>query len=288
VLSVALVHGSPPSVGLVPRAEQRRELERGLSAALERFESDGLLEAPLLRVSVPPELATLDVHALPIAGRTLIDRIPIAYDSGPRSDAGRRKRVEPAIGQLLLGDPNSDLPWAAAETRRLAELLPGAKVLLGPQTAFSAVFQHLPRVHLLHFAGHASSGGLDGLGGALHLGAKDRISLGDVLALAHVPEFVVLSSCASSVSPDVGGGLSIGHAFLAAGARAVVGSSRTISDALAQTFMRELYERLLGDGKAADLPKDIHTWAEGIRAAGQAVRRSDGTADWASIRLLLP
>ncbi|HEY8943176.1 MAG TPA: CHAT domain-containing protein, partial [Polyangiaceae bacterium] len=288
VLSVHLVHGSPPSVGLVPRAELRRELERGLSVALEQFERDGFLEAPLLRVAVPPELATLDVHALPLAGRTLIDHIPVAYDSGPHSDAGRRKRVEPPTGQLLLGDPNSDLPWAAAETRRLAKLFPGAKVLLGSQIEFNAVLQHLPNVHLLHFAGHTSSGGLDGMDGALHLDAKTRISLGDVLALAHVPEFVVLSSCASSVSPDVGGGLSIGHAFLTAGARAVVGSSRTISDALAQTFMRELYERLLGDGEGARLPDDIHTWAEGIRAAGRAVRRSDGTADWASIRLLLP
>ena len=146
----------------------------------------------------------------------------------------------------------------------------------------------MPNATLLHFAGHANSGGLDGLDGALRLTAGERLSLGDVFSLRRVPEFVVLSACTSSVSPGAGGGLSIGQAFVAAGSRAVVGASRPVSDRLAQRFTQALYDELFGLDTRAALPRDGHAWASAVRAASMKVKRDDPAADWASMRLLLP
>jgi hypothetical protein len=125
------------------------------------------------------------------------------------------------------------------------------------------------------------------LDGALELSHGQRLSAADVLACERVPEFVVLSACTSSVSPEPGGGFSIGQAFLAAGSRAVIGASRAISDQLAGRFADALYERLLTAGSPPELPRDVHAWAAAVRAAALEQARADPEADWASIRLLL-
>jgi CHAT domain-containing protein len=189
---------------------------------------------------------------------------------------------------LLLGDPNSDLPRANAEAQRVARRLLNARVLLEAHSTLEALVKELPNARLLHFAGHARSGGVDGLDGALELSHGQRFSVGDVLSSERVPEFVVLSACTSSVSPEPGGGLSIGQAFLLAGSRAVVGASRAISDRLAGRFADALYDRLLASGSATtSLPRDAATWAAAVQAAALEQARADPQADWASIRLLL-
>jgi hypothetical protein len=267
-------------------AERLPDINRGLVSALERLDRQKLLEAPLLRVAVPPELAALDIHALEVNGRRLIERLPVAYVLEP----GRPPELRPAEGRpwtaLVLGDPNDDLPWANSEAKRLSQRFPVARALFGDQVTFDAVTSALPAATLLHFAGHASSGGLDGLDGALRFSGGERLSLGDVFALRRVPDFVVLSACTSSVSPGSGGGLSIGQAFVAGGSRAVIGASRSVSDRLAQNFMQALYDALLG--AEAQLPSDVRAWAAAFRVASMKVNRDDPNADWASMRLLLP
>jgi hypothetical protein len=287
-LQVERVWRFPPGAPLAPDPSQRREVERGLAGALERFQRAGQLDASLLRVTLPPELATIDVHALDIAGKPLIEWVPVAYAFEP--DAGRERPPPdaPSLGELILGDPSADLSWAAAEALRVAKRFPDAQVLLGEKASFEAVTKQLLNSRLFHFAGHANSGGIDGLDGALRLRSDQRLSFGDVLALERVPDFVVLSSCTSSVSPEPASGLSIGQAFLVAGSRVVVGASRSISDSLAQRYVQALYDRLLRTGGASRLPYDSHAWAAAIRAAGQDVRRSDAHMDWSSMRLLLP
>jgi hypothetical protein len=273
--------------GNVLKVERLRDVGRDLVIALERFEHQNLLDAPMLRVIAPPELSTLDVQALELDGRALIERLPVAYGFEP----GRLS--EPPAPQdhlwtaLVLGDPNEDLPWAGAEARRLSNRLPHSLSRFGAEVGFESVRSHLPDVGLLHFAGHANSGGLDGLDGALQLSAGQRLTFGDIFSLRRVPEFVVLSACTSSVSPGSGGGLSIGQAFVAAGSRVVIGASRAVSDRLAQNFMQALYDALLSES-GAELPRDDGAWARAVRVASMKVKRDDPTADWASLRLLVP
>jgi CHAT domain len=270
-----------------PRVERLSDVARDLGAALERFEREKLLDVPLLRVVVPPELSTLDVHALEVGGQPLIARVPVAYSFEP----GRAQPSSPharARGPLVLGNPNDDLPWALAEAQRLSQRLTGAVSLFGGRVSRASVESYLPTASLLHFAGHASSGGLDGLDGALHLAGGQRLSFGDVFALRGVPELVVLSACTSSVSHGSGAGLGIGQAFVAAGSRAVVGSSRDVSDRLARDFTQRFYDALLGASSRAVLPRDHYAWASAFRVASMKVMSEDPGADWASLRLLVP
>ncbi len=270
-----------------PRVERLQNVARDLGVALERFEREKLLDAPLLRVVVPPELSALDVHALEVGGQPLIARVPVAYSFEP----GRAKPPAPDARSgpaLVLGDPNQDLPWALAEARRLSQRLAGAVSLFGERVSRGSVESYLPSATLLHFAGHASSGGIDGLDGSLHLAGGQRLSLGDVFALRGVPEFVVLSACTSSVSHGSGTGLGIGQAFVAAGSRAVVGASRNVSDRLARDFTQRFYDALLGASSRAVLPRDHYAWASAFRVASMKVMSEDPGADWASLRLLVP
>ncbi|HKO46373.1 MAG TPA: hypothetical protein VJV79_01535 [Polyangiaceae bacterium] len=263
----------------------------GLAQVLERFQRAGLLAEPLLRVTLPPELQALDVHALRVGGRPLVAWIPVAYAFEPGAAADSESHTESqdtaASTALVLGDPNANLPRANAEARRVAHRLAEARLLLQDQVTFDAVLKDLPNARLLHFAGHARSGGIDGLEGALGLSRTQRFSVADALACERVPDFVVLSACTSSVSLEPGSGLSIGQAFLLAGSRAVVGASRTISDHLAGHFAEALYDRLLAFGSSRQLPRDIHAWAAAVRAAGLEQEQADPHGDWASVRLLI-
>jgi hypothetical protein len=262
---------------------------RAIALALEQFQQKALFDAPLLSVSLPPELLTLDLHALPVAGRALIEHVPVAYTFGPGASRERGPAEARPVTALVLGDPNLDLPWAGSEARQVAGRFSSSIALIGADVTFEAASRHLPGARLLHFAGHASSGGLDGVDGALRLNAGQRWSLGDVFSMPRVPEFVVLSACTSSVSPERGGGLSIGQAFVAAGSRAVLGASRAISDSLARRFVHSLYDALFASAPgAAAPPGDVRAWAAAARTASLNLKRSDPGADWASMRLLLP
>jgi hypothetical protein len=284
-LQVSLVSRFASSKVAQAPARELETIALGLAQQLERFTHSGLLSVPLLRVTLPPELHALDVHALQVDGRPLIDWVPVAYAFEPGAATDSRPRDSGAITALVFGDPNSDLPRANAEARRVAGRLAHTRLLLDGQVSYEAAEKTIPHARLLHFAGHAHSGGLDGLDGRLELSHGQRLSTRDVLACERVPEFVVLSACTSSVSAEPGGGLSIGQAFLMAGSQAVIGASRAISDDLAGRFADALYRHLLGSSR--ELPRDIHAWAAAVRAAGLEQARQSPQVDWASIRLLV-
>jgi hypothetical protein len=268
--------------------EQLLDVERDLVPALERFDRRRLLRASLLRVHLPPDLAALDVHALELFGSPLVERVPVAYSLSPGDAPEPPAGVNRAGSAIFLGDPNRDLTWAGTEAKRLSSRVVGSRAWFGERVTFETVRAVLPGATLLHFAGHANSGGIDGLDGALQLSGGQRLTFGDVFSLGSVPEYVVLSACSSSVSPGSGGGLSIGQAFVAAGSRLVIGSSRTVSDSVAQNFMQALYDTLLASDSGGTLPIDTHVWASAVRVASMKVKRDDPSADWASMRVLLP
>jgi CHAT domain-containing protein len=262
------------------------ELRARLARCLETFLND--LGVPLLRVTLPSELAELDVHAMSIGGRPLVERVPVAYtlepSSAPKGDVGARS---PPDSVVVIGNPRGDLPRAEVEATEVAERFPGSRLLLGNQASRSALSSELTSAHLLHFAGHGRAGGVDGTDSALMLSADHFLALGDVLALERVPNFVVLSACSSGLSTDRGAGLSIGQAFILAGAHAVIAASRAISDSESERFTRALYDHLLGAERSHTLPSGSHAWAAALRATALEFQ-GDPAMDWASVRLLLP
>ena len=103
--------------------------------------------------------------------------------------------------------------------------------------------------------------------------------MSDVFALSSVPRLVVLSGCETGRSD----GLGLAHAFVAAGARAVVGITRVVPDAGARAAMQVFY---------ANLPANKPS-AEAATIALQAMTRTllrDGRAGaaWKSFRVFVP
>jgi CHAT domain-containing protein len=135
---------------------------------------------------------------------------------------------------------------------------------------------------LLHYAGHASYGGPDGMDSALSLAGGQRLTPADILALPRTPPMVTLFGCdtgreSASGAFDV---LGLSTAFLVAGSRAVVATSRVIDDALARQVAGEFYRRLI-EAPSSD-PSAV------LRSAVLSVRDRAPTSDWTAFRVLVP
>jgi CHAT domain-containing protein len=145
----------------------------------------------------------------------------------------------------------------------------------------AALHAELPKVDLLHFAGHADFFEDASLDSALAFdrdGAA-RLTAGDVLAGDGVPATVVLSACDSARSSTVEApvGLGLAHAFLLAGGRVAIAAVRQVDDEESSALVRRFYE--VWD----TTPEDA---ARALATAQLARRAEDPQADWASFRVL--
>ena len=234
-----------------------------------------------VRLVLPDELLPTDWHALPFDGAPLIERAEVVYslDLGPRpAEAGESATA------VVIADPTEDLPGARESAGAVVAALAsrGLRVveLRGQDATHEAVRDalELPSVRLLHYAGHATFEGPDGLEASLRLARRGRFSVADVMALARVPEIVVLAGCDTarvSEGDAAGGGLGLAQAFLVKGARAAVATPRPMGDALAEQATRLLYARPIERDPALAL-----------RAVTRALRVASPEGDWASLRLL--
>lgn len=234
------------------------------------------------RLSIVPAgaLRGVDFHALPWDGSVLLDRAVVDYPAGASSSAPTQT---PRRGALVIDDPRGDLPSSRREAAAVIAALraPGAleiEQLEGEAARPPEVRARLERAELVHYAGHGTFGGRDGLESGLPL-ADGMLTAADVLALARVPSVVVLAGCETGRAATAGGieGLGLAQAFLAAGARHVVAAGRPVPDALTERLMRSFYEAL---------PAERGDVAAGLRRAQLALRQQDPSADWAAFRAL--
>nr|WP_240806708.1 CHAT domain-containing protein [Polyangium spumosum] len=267
-------------------ARRLRAVPRGASpseradAWLAPFRS-ALAGARRVRLVLPAELAEVDVHALPLDGAPLIERAAVVYslDLAPRpapSDVGATA--------VVIVDPTEDLPGARGSAGAVVAALQsrGLRVveLRGQAATHDAVRDALemPSVRIVHYAGHATFDGPDGLEASLRLARRGRFSVADVMALSRVPDVVVLAGCdtaRAAASLAESGGLGLAHAFLLKGARAALATPRPMGDALAEQATRLLY--------AEPIERDPAT---ALRAATRALRLVSPELDWAALRLL--
>ncbi|MDI1480210.1 CHAT domain-containing protein [Polyangium sp. y55x31] len=234
-----------------------------------------------VRLVLPGELLPTDWHALPFDGAPLIERAEVVYSM----DLAPRPATPPDGGTaVVIADPTEDLPGARGSAGAVVAALEarGLRVvlLLGQAATHEAVRDalELPSVRILHYAGHATFEGPDGLEASLRLARRGRFSVADVMALARVPEIVVLAGCDTARASEVdaaGGGLGLAQAFLLKGARAAVATPRPMGDALAEQATRLLY--------VEPIERDP---ARALRAVTLALRKGSPEGDWAALRLL--
>jgi CHAT domain-containing protein len=239
-----------------------------------------LLAARRLLIVPAGALRGVDFHALPWDAGTLLDRFVVEYPAGASgATPGSALRHE----ALVIDDPRGDLPSSRREAAEVIAALRGPGVwkveqLEGEAAKPPAVRARLERADLVHYAGHGTFGGRDGLESGLPL-ADGTLTAADVMALPRVPSVVVLAGCETGRAATAGGveGLGLAQAFLAAGARHVVAAGRPVPDALTERLMRSFYENLLGEGG------DV---AAGLRRAQLALRKQSPDVDWAAFRAL--
>ncbi|MCU0681418.1 MAG: CHAT domain-containing protein [Polyangiaceae bacterium] len=238
--------------------------------------------APAHRLSVVAAgaLRGVDFHALPWEGGPLIEHAVVEYPLGASNLASA---AAPRREALVIDDPRGDLPSSRREATAVIEALRGPSAfhveqLEGAAARPPVVRAHLERSDLVHYAGHGTFGGRDGLESGLPL-ADGVLTSADVLALARVPSVVVLAGCETGRAATAGGveGLGVAQAFLAAGARHVIAASRPVPDELAERLMRVFYEGLAAEGG------DV---AASLRRAQLALRKDDPEGDWAAFRAM--
>ena len=213
-------------------------------SVLERH-ADAIRAARRVHLALAPQLAGLDLHALPFdgaplyAGRPVVWTLDLPPDTGPPA-------VDARIA-LVVSDPRGDLPAARDEGREAAAALGRldleVRTLTGEQADGTRVREALGVASWFHYAGHGVFAGHAGWDSALPLAGHSTLSINDVLALPRVPSRVVLSGCETGrtdVETSVfGAGLA--QAFLVAGAREAVAATRPIDDRVAAAVVAALY-----------------------------------------------
>ena len=226
------------------------------------------------------------------APRTVLDRAVSTYTTTVRTLAYSRQRptAQSQGRALIVAMPETSgaqsLPGVAAETRLLAELLPGATILEGSDATYETVRAALPGHRIAHFACHGLSDWADP--------ATSRLLLHDhtsrpltVIAVSELnltsADLAYLSACSTSdtnlVMADEA--LHITSAFQLAGYHHVIGTLWPTGDYAAAGIARSVYEYLTDRGTR---PPAVAQTAVALHHAVRALREQPLTkaALWAS------
>ena len=243
-------------------------------------------------VIVPdPAMAMMPFAALrDPEGTRVIERFALTF--APSASVFARAAMRPpgqGAGVIALGNPAFDAerhpslePLRAAEREAadVASRYPGAKVATGAAATSTRFLELLPDARVVHLATHAVTNPHDPMS-SVFLFAPDGARSGDVRADEIVrascrADVVVLAACQTSFpaeTPSDIGTLSL--AFLAAGARNVVGTLWNVDDEDAAAFSRRLHVEL----RAGTPP------AEAVRRAQRDLLHTRPVRAWAAFTI---
>ncbi|MBO3738675.1 CHAT domain-containing protein [Actinoplanes flavus] len=237
-------------------------------------------------------LAMLPIHAAghhrDDSGRTTVDRVVSSYLSTVRSLEHTRSAAPSATRATLTvaapvvpGYP--ELPGAAAESRLISELVPGARRLTDPtrDRVLAALAEH----SVAHFACHSELR-LDDPGRSL-LALPDHrtapLTVSDIAGRRFPHELAYLSACSTAFGNPLlaDEAVHITGAFHLAGYRHVIGTLWPAGDAAGSWMARTFFAALTGDGTH---PPDTGRAAVALHHATRDLRRLslDAPTLWAN------
>ena len=197
----------------------------------------------------------------PANGRRLIEQFPLLYaPSGAVLSALRSARPRPTLTRrepIVAFAPLPDqLPASRREVTSIADALPGARSVIGPNATERAVRQSLEEAGVIHVATHGVMNVRNPLFSRIELAApgrptpsdNGRLETHELLGLRITSRLVFLSGCETSVGDawattfDLGEDYTtLARAFLFAGARNVIGSLWRINDDGASELASRFY-----------------------------------------------
>jgi CHAT domain-containing protein len=199
------------------------------------------------------------------------------------------KKLTPA---LIVGDPHSAgspaLPEATREAEAIAAIYESSTLLTGDRATRARFIRLAQGSSMIHYAGHAQSDATD-LNSALTFAADgsngtDDLDATDIANLHLRSEpLVILAGCGTirGESQHVEGMPSVARAFLAAGARGVIGTLWDVDDDSAIPLFRRFHQELRSGKRASSA----------LRAAQIALVHSEDArlrhpSTWAPVELL--
>lgn len=217
----------------------------------------------------------IDVHRLHWRGRALVASHSVTYSAEGRQGP---LNAAPTRAALIVEDPTGNLPSARDEAQRVAAALEElgwvAHRIAGRRATRNRLNGVIDRVSLLHWAGHGRDDPEVGFSASLPLAGGAVLDVGDILALAAVPDTVVLSGCATA--PPQMHEIGPARAFVLAGAHEVLATTRAVRDRDAAAITGTLYVQ----------PTD--TLAAALARAQVQAAESAVNSDWAAFRVYVP
>ncbi|HET9227048.1 MAG TPA: CHAT domain-containing protein, partial [Thermoanaerobaculia bacterium] len=174
------------------------------------------------------------------------------------------------------------LPFSGREVKAIAELFPQAEVYLGSEATEERAKSLGTNARLVHFACHGLIDERFPLNSALALTAEGEenglLQAWEIFESVRLDaDLVTLSACDTALGREMGGEGLVGltRAFQYAGARSVLASLWSVSDASTARFMKSFYRHLRG-GSTKD---------EALRAAQIEQVRESHPFHWAAFQL---
>jgi tetratricopeptide (TPR) repeat protein len=198
-------------------------------------------------VVVPHELLHyVPFHALFDGDRYLIDSFTVSYAPSASIYLQHRwKQVNEASCSLILGVPDRQAPSIYEELQAVAEVVPQAKVFLGPKANEKVLKEHGPRSRLIHIATHGFFRQDNPMFSGIRLG-DSLLTLYDLYHLKLPAELVTLSGCSTGLNVIAAGDELIGlvRGLLSAGAQNLLLTLWDVNDRSTADFMKAFYKRL--------------------------------------------
>jgi len=198
-----------------------------------------------------------DLHALPFHAffdgeQHLMDRFPVAF--APSAEVLRhsvRSRTSEGEG-LLVGVPDPQAPAISEEIRRLRELAPGSRALVGEDATRARFFEHARNARFVHVASHSFFREDNPMFSGFHL-ADGPVTALDLYSCSWRTELVALGGCSSGVTRIAGGDdlMGLTRGFLHAGARTLLMSLWNVSDDATLHLTEHFYREWLRTGDKA-------------------------------------
>jgi CHAT domain-containing protein len=276
-------------VATLARRAETTLTERGTTAAAALYDDllqpldaviarvNGVIFVPDPRLERVPFAALFDRRA----GAYLVERVHVSV--APSAASLQRDAARGGTSLVAMTLPTGTMRALANAGDEIAEIgafYPRARAIDAAEATLPALHAALSVADVVHVAGHTERQPAGGEHALLLAGANgvERVSSKTIAATA-LPHarLIVLAACETLRPPASAEtrALSLGGAFVAAGAFEVIGTLAPIGDREARTFFRDVHRDLASGGSAG----------AALRAAQVAAIRNNETA-WRSVALL--
>ncbi|MGA9185287.1 MAG: CHAT domain-containing tetratricopeptide repeat protein [Candidatus Acidiferrales bacterium] len=199
----------------------------------------------------------LPFHALFNGKNYAIDTFTMSYAPSASIFAlcERKKEIPPGVSSLILGVPDFRAPEILSEVRAVADLMPGAELIVGPGANEQALREKGAYSRVVHIATHGSFRQDNPMFSGIRLGDA-YLNLYDLYQLKLDVELVTLSGCATGLNVVSPGDELLGliRGLLYAGARSLLLTLWDVHDESTSEFMTFFYRRYCaGESKAVAL-----------------------------------